>query len=417
VLDGMAAALDAAGTAWVLVSTAMVFFMSLGLGFFYGGLVRRKNVINMIMLSFVAVALVSLQWYLFGYSLAFGGNALGGFVGDLRYIGLRGLGKELVGGLPGYAFAAFQMAFAAITLGILTSGLAERAKLSGFLLFGLLWTTLVYDPVAHWVWGGGWLHHWLKGLLGAEPLDFAGGTVVHITSGFSALVVALLIGRRLGYGEYSMEPHNIPLVLIGGAILWFGWFGFNAGSALAANQQAAVALINTHLAASAGALAWMLASWARTGRPGSLGFISGAVAGLVAVTPAAGYVAPWASIVIGLVAGLLCYQALEYRVRKGIDESLDAWAVHGTGGLWGAIATGIFADPAVAGYRGLIYGGLNQFAAQLIDAAIAVAYAMAVTYVIYRVVDALVGMRAREEEEYVGLDLAQHGEQAYSWGA
>jgi len=409
-------AVDVAATAWVLVSTAMVFFMSLGLGFFYGGLVRRKNAINMVMLSFVAVALVSVQWYLFGYSLAFGEDTLGGLVGDLRYLGLRGLDKEVIGGLPGYAFAAFQMAFAAIALGILTSGLAERARLAGFLLFGLLWATLVYDPVAHWVWGGGWLHHWLRGTLGAEPLDFAGGTVVHITSGFSALALALLIGKRLGHGEHSMEPHSIPLVLLGGAILWFGWFGFNAGSALAANQQAALALINTHLAASAGALAWMLAAWARAGRPGSLGFISGAVAGLVAITPAAGYVAPWASIVIGAAAGLLCYQALEYRVRKGIDESLDAWAVHGTGGLWGALATGIFADPAVAGYRGLIYGGLNQFAAQAIEAATAAAYAMALTYVIYKIVDRLVGMRVSEEEEYVGLDLAQHGEQAYSWG-
>ena len=408
------AGFDAAGTAWVLVSTAMVFFMSLGLGFFYGGLVRRKNVINMIMLSFVSVALVSLQWWLLGYSLAFGHNALGGYVGDLSYVGLRGLFNKTVYGLPGYAFAAFQMAFAAITLGILTSGLAERARLAGFLLFGLLWTTLVYDPVAHWVWGEGWLHQWLRSVLGAAPLDFAGGTVVHITSGFSALVIALLIGKRLGFGEYSMEPHNIPLVLIGGAILWFGWFGFNAGSALAANQSAAVALLNTHLAASAGALAWLLTAWAKTGRPGSLGFISGAVAGLVAITPAAGYVAPWASIVIGAVAGVLCYTALEYRVRKGIDESLDAWAVHGTGGLWGAIATGIFADPAVGGAKGLIYGGVAQFAAQVVDAVIAIVYAMAVTYAIYKIVDAAVGMRVTAEEEYVGLDLAQHGEQAYT---
>jgi Amt family ammonium transporter len=411
-----AGGVDPAATAWVLVSTAMVFFMSLGLGFFYGGLVRRKNVVSMIMLSFVSMALVSIQWYLIGYSLAFGHNVAGGLVGGFDYLWLRGLGGTTISSLPGYAFAAFQMAFAGIALGILTSGFAERTRLAGFLVFGLLWTTLVYDPVAHWVWGGGWLHRATLRVLGAAPLDFAGGTVVHITSGFSALVVALLIGRRLGFGEYSMKAHNIPLALIGAAILWFGWFGFNAGSALTANASAALALLNTHLAAAAGALAWMLAAWARVGRPGSLGFASGAVAGLVAVTPAAGYVAPWASIVIGALAGLFCYAALEYRVRHGIDESLDAWAVHGVGGLWGSIATGIFADPTAGGARGLIYGGVAQFAAQLVDAAVAVAYSMLATYMIYKLVDKMIGIRVGEEEEYVGLDLAQHGEEAYSWG-
>nr|WP_269082816.1 ammonium transporter [Pyrodictium occultum] len=356
---------------------------------------------------------------LLGYSLSFGDKVLGSFIGGLKYIGLRGVTPDQpapgASQLPHTAFVAFQMAFAAITLAILTSALAERAKLGAFLLLGLLWTTLVYDPVAHWVWGGGWLHTWLHRVLGAVPLDFAGGTVVHITSGFAALVLALVIGKRLGYGEYNMPPHNIPLTLIGTALLWFGWFGFNAGSALAANASAANALLVTHIAAASGALAWLLASWAR-GKPSSLGLASGAVAGLVAITPAAGYVGVGAAIIIGALAGMLCYAAMLFRVSRGLDESLDAWAVHGIGGVWGSIATGIFADPSVGGARGLLYGGVAQFLAQLVDVGVAVAYTVVATYVLAKLVDALIGLRVSTEEEYVGLDLAQHGEEAYAWG-
>ena len=322
-------------TAWILAATSMVVLMTMGLGFFYGGMVRRKNVVSMVSLSFVSLALVSLQWILIGYSLSFGSNVAGGFIGGLEYAGLRGITVDQptpgLESLPHLAFIAFQMTFAAITLAILTSALAERVKLGAFLVFGLLWTTLVYDPVAHWVWGGGWLHTWLHETLGAAPLDFAGGTVVHITSGFAALVLALVVGRRIGYGEYNMAPHNIPLTLIGTALLWFGWFGFNAGSALAADSSAANALLVSHVAASAGALAWLAASWLRD-KPGSLGLASGAVAGLVAISPAAGYVGVGAAVVIGAVAGVLCYSAMLFRIGRGLDESLDAWAVNGIRG-------------------------------------------------------------------------------------
>ncbi|RUM47420.1 MAG: ammonium transporter [Hyperthermus sp.] len=405
-------------TAWVLMATSMVVLMTMGLGFFYGGMVRRKNVVSMISLSFISMVLVSIQWIIIGYTLSFGPSVLG-FMGGLKYALLHGIsvsqpapGAE---NLPHLAFVVFQAAFAAITLAIVTSAVAERAKLSAFLVFGVLWTTLVYDPVAHWVWGGGWLHTWLHHVLGVAPLDFAGGTVVHVTSGFSALALALAIGKRIGYGEYSMVPHNIPLTLIGAALLWFGWFGFNAGSALAANASAANALLTTHAAASAGALAWLLASWLRE-KPGALGLASGAVAGLVAITPAAGYVDVDSALVIGAVAGVACYAAMLYRVARGLDESLDAWAVHGMGGLWGAIATGIFARRGVGGAAGLIEGNIAQFAAQVVDVAVTLAYSMAVTYVLAKIVDRTLGLRVTQTEEYIGLDVSQHGEEAYAWG-
>jgi Amt family ammonium transporter len=291
-------------------------------------------------------------------------------------------------------------------LAIVTSAIAERVKLGSFIIFGLLWTTLVYDPLAHWVWGGGWLSQ-----LGA--IDFAGGTVVHISSGFSALALAMVIGKRRGFGEHSLEPHNIPLTLVGAALLWFGWFGFNGGSALAANGLAANAFLVTGIAAAAGALAWMGASWIN-GKPSSLGLVSGAIAGLVAITPAAGFVDPLSAIVIGLVAGFICYRALTFRLKKGLDESLDAWAIHGTGGIWGAIATGIFATLAVNKYSGLLYGNIAQFGAQLLAASVAVVYAFTVTFVLAKVVDRFLGLRVTEEEEYVGLDISQHGERAYN---
>jgi len=400
----VALVLDSGDTAWILASTALVMLMTPGVGFFYGGMVRRKNVISMIALSFVAFALVSIQWVLWGYSLAFGPD-IKGFVGGLSALGLAGVG--MAAGpysqtVPGLAYMVFQLVFATVTLGILTSVFAERVKLSSFIIFGLLWTTLVYDPLAHWVWGGGW-----TAALGA--IDFAGGTVVHISSGFSALAIALVIGKRKGFGKYLMEPANIPIALLGAAMLWFGWFGFNAGSALAANGLAANAFVVTNTAAAAGALTWMCASWYH-GRPSSLGVVTGAVAGLVAITPAAGYVTPLAAIVIGVVAGLLCYSMMLLRIRKGLDESLDAWSVHGMGGLWGALATGIFASAAVNSYTGLLSGNPGQFVSQLVAALAAVVYAFVVTYILATVVEKTIGLRVTENEEYVGLDISQHGE-------
>jgi len=382
--------------------------MSPGVGFFYGGLVRSKTVVSMIGLSFLAFALASIQWVLFGYSLAFGSD-ISGFVGGLSFFGLSGVGlgeAPLANNIPHLIYMAFQLVFAAVTLAILTSCFAERVKLSSFIVLGLLWTTLVYDPLAHWVWAGGWTAQ-----LGA--IDFAGGTVVHISSGFSALAIALVIGKRMGFGSYVMEPHNIPMAMIGAAMLWFGWFGFNSGSALAANGLAASAFVVTNTAAAAGALAWLAASWVK-GKPSALGMVSGAIAGLVAITPASGYVDSMSAIAIGAVAGILCFMALLFRVRKGLDESCDAWAVHGVGGFWGAIATGIFATSAVNNYTGLIYGNFHQFEVQVIAAVAAVVYAFVVSYVLARIVDATLGLRVTEDEEYVGLDISQHGEKAYA---
>jgi Amt family ammonium transporter len=398
--------LDSGDTAWVLVSTAMVMLMIPGVGLFYGGLVRKKDVVSMIGLSFLAMALVSVQWVLVGYSLSFGAD-VGGFIGGLDLLGLKGVGMDAgEGTIPGLLFMAFQLVFAGITLAIITSAVAERVRIGSFIVFGLLWTTLVYDPLAHWAWGGGW-----AGQLGA--LDFAGGTVVHISSGFGALALALVIGKRIGFGDHDMEPHNIPMTMIGAALLWFGWFGFNAGSALAADGLAASAFVVTNVSASAGALAWLFASWVR-GKPSALGMVSGAIAGLVAITPAAGFVDPLSALVIGGVAGVLCYRALLFRVGRGLDESLDAWAVHGVGGLWGAVATGIFAVEAVGGASGLLQGNVDQFVAQVIGAVAAVVYAFVVTYAIAKVVDATMGLRVTEDEEYVGLDISQHGEKAYA---
>jgi len=398
--------LDSGDTAFILVATAMVMLMIPGVGLFYGGLVRKKDVVSMIGLSFLALALVSVQWVLVGYSLSFGTD-IAGFIGGLDFLGLRSIGMDAGDGtIPGLLFMVFQLVFAGITLAIITSAVAERVKIGSFIVFGLLWTTLVYDPLAHWAWGGGW-----AGQLGA--LDFAGGTVVHISSGFGALALALVIGKRIGFGEYDMEPHNIPMTMLGAALLWFGWFGFNAGSALAADGLAANAFVVTNTSAAAGALAWLFASWVK-GKPSALGMVSGGIAGLVAITPAAGFVDTMSALVIGAVAGVLCYKALLFRVGKGLDESLDAWAVHGVGGLWGALATGIFAVEAVGGYSGLLQGNVDQFVAQVIGAVAAVVYAFVVTYALARIVDATMGLRVTEDEEYVGLDISQHGEKAYA---
>jgi ammonium transporter, Amt family len=401
-------ALDSGAIAWVLASTALVMIMTPGVGFFYGGLVRKKNFIDMITLSFVAFALVSIQWVLIGYSLAFGPD-IGGFVGNLSNLGLNGVSMNAPGPysavIPGMLYMVFQLVFATVTMAIVTSGFAERIKFSSYLVFALIWTTIVYDPLAHWVWGGGWTSQF-------GAIDFAGGTVVHISSGFAALALALVIGKRVGYGKYAMEPANIPWSILGAVLLWFGWFGFNAGSAVAANGLAVNAFVTTNTATAVAAMAWLLVSWAHGGKPSSLGFISGAVAGLVAITPAAGYVTPMASIAIGAVAGVMCYFIMLWRQGRGIDESLDAWAVHGMGGLWGAIATGIFASAAVNGASGLIEGNVHQFIAQIVGAGSAVIYAFVVTYILAVIVDKTIGLRVTEEEEYVGLDISQHGERA-----
>jgi len=399
-------AIDSGATAWILASTALVMLMTPAVGFFYGGLVRRKNFISMITLCFVAFALVSIQWVLFGYSLAFGAD-VGGFIGNLQYLGLNNVGMEpgpFSPAIPGLLYMVFQLVFATVTMAIVTSGIAERVKFSAYLVFALLWTTIVYDPLAHWVWGGGWAAQF-------GALDFAGGTVVHISSGFAALALAIVIGKRVGFGKYALEPANIPMTILGAALLWFGWFGFNAGSAVAANGLAANAFVTTNTAAAAGAMAWLLVSWIH-GKPSSLGFVSGAIAGLVGITPAAGYVTPMAAILIGAVAGMLCYGMMLFRIRKGMDESLDAWAIHGMGGLWGALATGIFAAAAVNGASGLLEGNVHQFVANATGAIAALVYAFVVTYVLAVIIDKTIGLRVSEEEEYVGLDISQHGERA-----
>ncbi|MFA4877698.1 MAG: ammonium transporter [Methanoregula sp.] len=397
-------AMDTGVTCWLLVSAVLVMLMTPGVGLFYGGLVRKKNFISMIALSFVSLALASVQWILIGYSLAFGPD-VGGIIGNLNYMGLSGVSADAgAGTYPPMVFMAFQLFFAAVTITIVTSAVAERIKLSSYIIFTLVWLTVVYCPLAHWAWGGGWAQQ--MGLI-----DFAGGTVVEICSGFAALALALVIGKRAGFGDYSLEPHNIPIALLGAALLWFGWFGFNAGSALALNNSAIVAFVNTNSAAAAGALAWMFASWYR-GKPSSLGMVSGAIAGMVAITPAAGFVTPLVAVFIGIVAGILCYYMMLIRIRKTLDESLDAWAIHGMGGLWGTLATGIFAAVAIGGFSGLIEGNSHQFLVNAIGAFAALGYAFIATYVIGTVIDRTIGLRVTEDEEYVGLDICQHGERA-----
>ncbi len=397
-------ALDTGVTTWLMVSAILVMLMTPGVGFFYGGLVRKKNFISMIALSFVVLALVSIHWVLIGYSLAFGPD-IGGIVGNLNYIGLNGVSADAGSATyPPLVFMAFQLFFASVTVAIVTSAVAERIRFSSFIIFVLVWLTLVYCPLAHWAWGGGWASQ--LGLI-----DFAGGTVVEICSGFSALALALVIKNRSGFGEYALEPHNIPIALLGAALLWFGWFGFNAGSALAVNSVAVTAFTTTNTAAAAGALAWMFASWYH-GKPSSLGMVSGAIAGMVAITPAAGFVTPMVSILIGAVAGVLCYGMMLFRVRKKCDESLDAWAIHGMGGLWGTLATGIFAAAAIGGISGLAEGNAHQFVINTVCAVAAMVFAFAMTYGIAFVIDRTLGMRVTEDEEYVGLDICQHGERA-----
>ncbi len=386
--------------------------MTPALGFFYGGLVRQKNALSTIMHSFFMLAFVSVLWALVGYSLAFS-PSLGGFIGGFDWVGLNGVGlepnKEYAATIPHQAFMIYQMMFAVITPALISGAFAERKRFKAFIIFSGLWLLLVYAPVAHWVWGvGGWIR-----ALGA--LDFAGGTVVHITSGISALVCALVLGKRVGYGTEPMEPHNATYTILGTALLWFGWFGFNAGSALGSGALAVSAFVNTHLAASMGALAWMTASWIRHKRPSVLGAAAGAVAGLVGITPAAGFVTPMASLIIGFLTGICCFFAVEVLVRGRVDDALDVFGVHGVGGIIGALATGVFATKAVnsAGNDGLLYGNPGLLLTQFMAVAAVAIYAAVITFVLLKLINLVVGIRVSPEEEARGLDSSQHGETAY----
>ena len=407
--------MNSGDTAWVLMSTALVLLMTIpGLAFFYGGLVRRKNVLSILMQCFIILCVISIQWVLYGYSLAFGPD-FHGIIGNLNWAGLRGVGPlpnpDYAATIPHSVFMIFQMMFAVITPALIIGAYAERVKFPAFLLFTILWATFVYDPLAHWVWGtGGWLKS-----LGA--LDFAGGIVVHVSSGISALVLALLLGKRIGYNHKPIRPHNLPFTVLGGALLWFGWFGFNAGSALAADGIAANAFITTNTATAAAGLTWALIEWWHNGTPTILGAVTGAVAGLVAITPACGFVNPMNAMFIGMIVAGVCYVAVSIiKGKLGYDDSLDAFGVHGVGGTVGTIATGIFAQKAInaAGNDGLLFGNIHQFLVQGLMLIVAVAFAAIMTFIIFKIVDALVGMRVEEKNEIVGLDLTQQSEAAYT---
>lgn len=408
------AAIDTGDTAWVLASAALVLLMTPGLAFFYGGLVGRKNVLSTVMHSFVIIALISIQWVLWGYSLAFGPDHWG-IIGGLDWLGLQNVGgdpnPDYGATVPHQAFMIFQGMFAVITPALISGAFAERIKFKTFLVFTLLWATLVYDPLAHWVWGaGGWLR-----MLGA--LDFAGGTVVHISAGVAALAAALIIKPRLGYGREPKEPHNIPFVVLGAGLLWFGWFGFNAGSAIGANALATNAFVVTNTAAAMGALAWMTMAWMMGGTPSVVGAASGAVVGLVAITPASGFVGPMPAVLIGLGAGVFCYLAARMRTGwKGVDDALDVFACHGVGGTWGALATALFASLAInpAGADGLFAGNFALLGKQFLAVAVSWVYSFAVTFAILWVLDKVMGLRVSEAEEETGLDVTQHGERAYA---
>ena len=402
-----------ADTAFIMISSAMVLLMTPGLALFYGGMVRNKNVLGTLMQSFIIMGVITVEWVLWGYSMSFGPD-IGGIIGSLDWIGLNGVGIEpsaVYGStIPHIVFMVFQGMFAIITPALITGAFAERVKFSGFLVFTVLWATFVYNPLAHWVWGGGWI-----GSLGA--LDFAGGTVVHISSGFSALAAALFIGKRLGYGKVAYIPHNIPMTITGAGLLWFGWFGFNAGSALAADGLAANAFVVTHISSAAATLSWVFLEWMHRKKPTTLGAASGAVAGLVAITPAAGFVSPMSALIIGLVAGLLCYGAVIMKGRLGYDDSLDVVGIHGIGGIWGALATGLFASTRInpGGADGLFFGNPGLLWIQFISVAATMIFAFVMTIIILLVVNATIGLRVSEEEEQAGLDLSLHNETGYTY--
>lgn len=406
-MDGI----NAGDTAWVLMSAALVMIMTPALGFFYGGLVRRKNVLSTLMHSFFTFCMVSVIWVLWGYTLAFGADR-GGLIGSLEHFALRGIGAEAgsyADNIPAMAFIAFQMMFACITPALITGAFAERKSFKAYMLFTAMWVTFVYAPLCHWVWGGGWI-----GEMGA--LDFAGGTVIHISSGVAAVVAARMLGARRDFGTPETDPHDLTMTVLGASLLWFGWFGFNAGSALSAGSLAAHAFVVTNVAAAMGGITWLLISWWRNGRPSVLGATCGAVAGLVGITPAAGFVTPTASILIGLGAGAFCFFAVDLlKHRLKLDDALDVFAVHGVGGIWGALATGIFATTTVnaSGADGVVSGNWEQLWIQLVAVVAAIVFSATVTFVILKLVDVTVGLRVKEDDEVLGLDTSQHGELAY----
>lgn len=403
--------IDTGDTAWVLISAALVFVMTPGLAFFYGGMVRSKNVLTTIMQSFFIIAMISVEWVILGYAMTFGTD-IGGFIGSLDKVGLAGVGLNVLenGTIPELAFVAFQCMFAVITPALITGAFAERMRFAAFAVLILLWAIFIYNPMAHWVWGGGFLAE-----LGA--LDFAGGLVIHILSGVSGLTICILLGKRRGYGQFAMLPHNLPMTVLGAALLWFGWFGFNAGSALGANGLAANAFVTTQAAAAAATVSWVLVEWYRNGKPTILGAASGCIAGLVAITPAAGFVKPMPALAIGLIGGIVCYFAVAVLKEKlGYDDSLDAFGVHGIGGTWGSIATGLWATTEVnpAGADGLFYGETHLLFAQVVSVIVAYALAIVGTYILFKIVSHFMKVRADETEEIAGLDVVEHGERGYA---
>ena len=406
--------MDTGDTGFIMICTALVFLMTPGLALFYGGMVRKKNVLSTLMHSWIVIGIMSLQWILVGYTLAFGPD-YHGLIGGLNWLGLNGVGMnpnpDYAATIPAIVFMAFQMMFAVITPALISGSIAERMRFPAFVVFMLLWATFVYDPLAHWVWGvGGFLR-----TLGA--LDFAGGNVVHISSGYSALIVALVLGKRKGLGKESMAPHHVPMTVLGAGLLWFGWFGFNAGSALGANGLAGMAFVNTNTAAAAAAIAWAVVERIHRGKSTMLGTASGAVAGLVAITPGAGFVTPMSALFIGLVGGAVCYLAIGVvKAKLGYDDALDAFGCHGIGGTWGALATGIFATKTInpAGADGLFYGNASLLGIQAMSVAITVVFTVTASFIILKAISMFMKLRVSEEEESNGLDLSLHGERAYS---
>lgn len=410
-----AAGIDTGDTAWLLAATALVLLMTPGLALFYGGMVRTKNVLNMLMMSFVSIALVTVVWLLAGYSLAFGDDAFGGLVGDLRHVGLAGIGPDSVtGSVPTLLFTTFQLTFAIVTAALISGAIADRTKFAAWLVLVPVWTLLVYAPVAHWVWGPG---GWIKDRLGA--LDFAGGLVVEIASGASGLALALVVGPRIGFRKDAMRPHNLPMVMLGAGLLWFGWLGFNGGSALGANGLAAASVLNTLVAGCTGLLGWLFVEQKRDGRPTTFGAASGAVAGLVAITPACGTVGILGGAAVGLAAGVICSYAVAWKFRFGYDDSLDVVGVHFVGGIVGTLLIGLFATAAMTGgAEGLLYGGgFGQLARQAVAVLAVAAYTFLMTYGIGKAVDRFMGLRASADEELTGLDQTLHAESAYDHGA
>ena len=406
--------IDSGDTSWLLISAALVMLMTPGLALFYGGMVRSKNVLGTIMQSFIALGVITIQWAFYGYSLAFGPD-MGHVIGSLDWVGLRGVGldpfPDYSATVPHQAFMIFQMMFAVITPALITGAFAERFKFKTYLVFLILWSTFVYDPLAHWVWGvGGWIRN-----LGG--LDFAGGLVVHISSGVAALAAALVVGKRKGYDNGLVPPHNLTMTLLGAGILWFGWFGFNGGSAVASGSLATSAFVVTQFAAASAALSWMVAEWARKGNPTVLGAASGAIAGLATITPASGFVGPISAIIIGLVAGVLCHYAINLKNKFGYDDSLDVVGVHGVGSTWGVLATGLFATKAInpAGNDGLFFGNSSLIGIQALSVASVWVYSFVVTSIILKVLDRTMGLRVSEDHEITGLDTSQHGEAGYSF--